>query len=307
MIPRPFIKNLDEIPFPAFHLLQNLEPQQLYCKGITASRGCPFECTYCASKLIWTRQIRFRSPENVAAEIKDRHRKFGITSFSFQDDTMTLDHRFVEKLCRLINDFDFRIIWQCDTRGDTLDFDLLKLMKKSGCIHIRIGLESGSPKIQAMIKKRIKTDKVKAVLQMARTVGIETTVYFMVGFPDETEADIKLSIEIMKKLNPNHTIWSILTPFPGTETWAIAEKRGLVNKNSNWDTFFHHFNQGSIFKTITDEKWNEMLALIDHAQKAQEKKYSIIKFKNKIKNYHILLELGLKNPGRLVKFIKNRM
>ena len=116
-------------------------------------------------------------------------------------------------------------------------------------------------------------------LNMARQSGIETTVYFMVGFPDETEEDIRLSIGAMKDLNPDHTIWSILTPFPGTEIWNLAESRGLVSLNSNWDTFFHHFNKGNIFKTLSDEKWNEMIVLIDAEQKKQEQKFSVIKLK----------------------------
>jgi radical SAM superfamily enzyme YgiQ (UPF0313 family) len=220
---------------------------------------------------------------------------------------MTLNKRFVEKLCNLMLNFDFKILWHCDTRGDTLDLDMLKLMKKAGCYHIYLGLESGSPKIQEMIKKRIDTKRIKEAIKMARQSGIETTVYFMIGFPDETEEDIRLSINAMKDLNPDHTIWSILTPFPGTEIWNLAESRNLVSLNSKWDTFFHHFNKGNVFKTLPDEKWNEMLALVDVEQVTQEHRFSTIKFKNKLRNYISLFKLSLKHPEKIKNFVKKRL
>jgi anaerobic magnesium-protoporphyrin IX monomethyl ester cyclase len=305
--PRLFITDLDMLPYPAFHLLYDLEKQKSTCKGIITSRGCPFECNYCASKLMWTRSVRFRSPDNVVGEIKDRHEKLGIKSFGFHDDTFTLRKPYVMEMCQKISDLDFKISWHCDTRGDTLDKPMLAMMKKAGCNQIYLGLESGSPKIQQMIKKRIDTAKVKTAIDLARAVGIETTVYFMVGFPDETEDDIMESIKTMKYLNPDHTIWSILTPYPGTETWEIAEKRGMLDINTNWDKFFHHFNQGNIFKTLSDDRWNAMIDLIDREQKKQEKRITSLKLKKKFLNYLYLFKLGINNPKKILGFIKKRI
>lgn len=303
---RPFIENLDNLPFPAFHLMHEAEKHRYACTGITSSRGCPFECIYCASKLLWTRAVRFRTPANVVAEIKNRHERLGITSFAFGDDTFTLRPAFVEEFCRLVLDLDFKIKWHCDTRGDTLNLPLLKLMNKAGCEHIYLGLESGSPKIQKLIKKNINSDKVGAAVKMARQAGIETTVYFMVGFPDETEEDIWESINAMKRLNPDHALWSILTPYPGTEVWRIVEERGLVGEDTNWDNFFHHFNQ-NIFNTMPKETWDKMLSIIDQEQEKLNKKLTLIKLKKKIAGKFHLFRLAINNPAKVIAYLKKKI
>ena len=305
---RPMIENLDELPFPAFHLIKNSSKHVSSCKGIIASRGCPFECYYCASKLIWTRKVRFRSAKNVVEEIIDRHQRLGITSFAFHDDTFTLRNDFVQEFCKRVLELDFKISWNCDTRGDTLNFQLLKLMKKAGCKHIFLGLESGSPKIQKMIKKNLATEKVEVAVRSARRAGIETTVYFMVGFPEETEEDIQLSITAMKDIKPDHAIWSILTPYPGTAVWQIAKDQGLIDeKNINWQEFFHHYNRGSLFNSLPQNSWNKILKTIADEQNKIEKRLSLIKIKNKLTAIINLIKTGLNNPNQILNYFKKRV
>lgn len=303
---RPFIHNLDELPFPAFHLMRDAKKNPYACTGITTSRGCPFECNYCASKLLWTRAVRFRSAEKVVEEIKDRHNRLGISSFAFGDDTFTLKPAFVEEFCQRLLDLDFKINWHCDTRGDTLTYPILKLMKKAGCSHIYLGLESGSSKIQKLIKKNINTDKVEVAVKMARKADIETTVYFMVGFPEETEQDVWESIEAMKRLSPDHALWSILTPYPGTEIWQIAEERGLVTRDCNWDSFFHHYNR-NIFNTMPKKNWDKMLAVISQEQEKLNKKLTKVKLKKKLFSKLNLVNLAIKNPGKVISHVKKKM
>jgi len=303
---RPFIENLDSLPFPAFHLMHDAKKYQYACTGITSSRGCPFECIYCASKLLWTRAVRSRSPANVVAEIKHRHERLGVTLFAFSDDTFTFKSAFVEDFCRRVLDLHFKIKWYCDTRGDTVDLRLLKLMKKAGCDHIYLGLETGSPKIQKLIKKNISNEKVCDAIKMARQAGIETTVYFMVGFPDETEEDIWESIQAMRWINPDHALWSILTPYPGTGVWQIAQDRGLVSKDTNWDSFFHHFNQ-NIFNTIPKETWNKTLAVIREEQVKLDKKLTKVKLRKKIADKLSLLKLAINNPARAIAYVKKKI
>jgi len=293
---RPYIKNLNELPLPAYHLVYNAKKYGHIFNGIITSRGCPFACTYCASKVMWTRAVRFRTPENVIEEIKDRHTRLGVASFSFHDDTLTLNRDYITKLCELMRGLDFKIEWHCDTRGDTLDFKILKLMKKAGCYHIYLGLESGSPKILKLIKKNIDTKKVKKAVRMAQMAGITTTVYFMVGFPEETEEDILLSIKAMKWIGSDSVIWSILTPYPGTEIWEIGKAQGVIPERPNWDNYFHHFNQGSVFKTMPREKWDQMLELIDKEQKRHNHRLA---FGRAV----YLAGRVIKDPRKIIKFI----
>jgi len=300
---RPFIQNLDKLPFPAFHLMKDAQKNIYACAGITTARGCPFQCNYCASNLMWTRNVRFRSPANVVEEIKDRHNRLGVKNYSFNDDTFTLRSAFVEEICDRILTLPFKINWHCDTRGDTINLKILKLMKKAGCNHIYLGLESGSPEIQKMIKKNIGNSKIKEAVKMARKAGIETTVYFMAGFPDETEENLMESVVAMKDIAPDHAIWSILTPYPGTETWSTAINRGLVSTDTNWARFFHHSNQ-NIFKGMPKESWEKMLRLIETEQKKINGRMTLIKFKKNIRMKINLAKMAIKNPKKILKQFK---
>ena len=300
---RPFIQNLDKLPFPAFHLMKDAQKNIYACAGITTARGCPFQCNYCASNLMWTRNVRFRSPANVVEEIKDRHNRLGVKNYSFNDDTFTLRSAFVEEICDRILTLPFKINWHCDTRGDTINLKILKLMKKAGCNHIYLGLESGSPEIQKMIKKNIGNSKIKEAVKMARKAGIETTVYFMAGFPDETEENLMESVVAMKDIAPDHAIWSILTPYPGTETWTTALDRGLVSTDTNWARFFHHSNQ-NIFKGMPKESWEKMLRLIETEQKKINDRMTLIKFNKKICEKINLAKMAIRNPKKVFKQFK---
>ena len=300
---RPFIQNLDKLPFPAFHLMKDAQKNTYACTGITTARGCPFKCNYCASNLMWTRNVRFRSPANVVEEIRDRQNRLGIKNYSFNDDTFTLKSAFVEEICNRILTLPFKITWHCDTRGDTITLKTLKLMKKAGCRHVYLGLESGSPKIQKMIKKNISNSKIKEAVKLARKAGIETTVYFMAGFPDETEGNLMESVVAMKNIEPDHAIWSILTPYPGTEIWDLAQKRGLVSIDTDWAKFFHHSNQ-NIFKGMPKESWEKMLKVIEEEQKKINGRMSFIKFKRKIRININLAKMAIKNPKKVLKQFK---
>jgi len=300
---RPFIQNLDKLPFPAFHLMKDAQKNTYACTGITTARGCPFKCNYCASNLMWTRNVRFRSPANVVEEIKDRHNRLGVKNYSFNDDTFTLRSAFVEEICKRILELPFKITWHCDTRGDTLNIGVLKLMKKAGCNHVYLGLESGSPKIQKMIKKNIDNAKIKTAVKMARKAGIETTVYFMAGFPEETAEDLMQSITAMEDIKPDHAIWSILTPYPGTEIWDMARKQGLVSLDTDWARFFHHSSR-NFFNTISKESWEKMLGLIEYKQKKINGRVTLVKLKKKINAKINLAKMAIKNPKKILKQFK---
>lgn len=292
---RPYIRNIDDIPFPAFHLLHDAKSQLDACVGITAARGCPYQCTYCGSSLMWSRKVRFRSANNVVEEINDRYSRLGLKSFSFEDDTFTLRPAYVWELCEKILDMPFPIQWRCDTRGETLNRDMLKLMRKAGCYMMGVGLESGSPKIQSQIKKNLSTDVIKSAVRMAREADVDTTVYMMAGFPDETEEDLQQSISAVNEIKPDHVTWSIMTPYPGTEIWKIAESRGLVNKDCKWETFFHHFDRGNVFQSLSDESWDKLLSIINKQQYRLNNRMTWKKAKK-----------GLTHPGKILDFLRRR-
>lgn len=236
--PRPIINNLDSLPFPAKHLF-NIEhyikkPHEIVKYGnIITSRGCPFRCTYCSNK-IGGRKIRFRSPENIISEIQYLKEKYGLRKFVFLDDCATLNSKRMMKLCQMIIDEKLNIHWICITRVDTVDRNLLKEMKKAGCIAVDYGVESGNPETLKKIKKGFTLEKVENALRWTHETGINSMVNFMHGFPWETANDLKTTRRFIKKIRP----WvdgimpaGIVIPFPKTE---LYEQYKNIYGFENW-------------------------------------------------------------------------
>jgi magnesium-protoporphyrin IX monomethyl ester (oxidative) cyclase len=224
--PRPMIRNLDSLPFPAKHLF-NMEhyvkkPFELTKYGnIITSRGCPFECTYCSNK-IGGKKIRFRSPENIISEIRYLRDKYGIKKFIFLDDCATLNSKRMIKLCRMITNQKLCIRWVCITRVDTVDKKLLIEMKKSGCIAVDYGIESGNIETLKKIKKEITIDEVEKTLKWTHKIGIKSMVNFMHGFPWESATDLRINRRFIKKIRPwvdSFMPAGIVIPFPKTDLY----------------------------------------------------------------------------------------
>lgn len=260
--PREYIKNLDTLPFPARELYLN-EPEGMDYGYIMTGRGCPFECTYCASKKIWNRKTRFRSEQNVIEEIKHVFNTFGTRSFYFIDDTFTLNQNRAKRICQMIVDEALDIEWICDTRIDTLDEELLQLMKKAGCTRIKIGVESGSERILKKIKKGLTKEQIRTAVSMIKDVGIDLTIYLMIGFPTETDSEALETIEFAKELNPTYCSLSILAPYPGTEVYDDMIESGVELPKEHWEYFFHQSKDMILTLNIKESTVNKFFSLND--------------------------------------------
>jgi radical SAM superfamily enzyme YgiQ (UPF0313 family) len=246
------IENLDSLPWPARHLL----PMKKYLPlanqykrkpvtNIIAIRGCPFECTYCSSHSMFGRKIRFRSPENVTAEIKHLIEKYGIKELSFWDDTLTINKQWLEKLCDLIIKNKLDITWSCYGRVNTVDLQLLKKMKKAGCWNIFYGLESGNQELLEIIKKRTTLGQIKNAIKWTKQAGIESRGSFMIALPGETPEMAHKTIQFAIDLDLDYAQFCITTPFPGTELFETAKKFGKLEKKLSkyniWEPVFIPF------------------------------------------------------------------
>ena len=285
---RPYIKNLDELPFPNWNLVYSSDKisAKSFFNSIISSRGCPYQCIFCASKKIWGLNVRYRSPENIFEEIKERKGRYEVNLFHFNDDSFTTKKENVMKLCDMILKNNLKIEWTCDTRVNLVDYDLLKKMKQAGCTQINLGIECGNEKMLRYIKKGITIKQVIEAFKIANKVGISTLAYFMMGFPDETKEDIYDTIALMKKIRPSHPCWSIATPYPGTELYEICQKEGLIKKGINWSTFHHHSKKMGFSKHINKE---DFIKLAEKIEKTV--------FWMKIRHY-------LLHPKRLVEGLK---
>jgi anaerobic magnesium-protoporphyrin IX monomethyl ester cyclase len=234
-IERILIDKLDDIPHPALEALMNFKtyrPQDL--GAIMASRGCPFACTFCGVFNLWTRKVRYRSPESVLAEIKWLHENYGVNYISFRDASFTLRKDLVQALCEGIIQAGWDIQWECITRPDLLDNDLLTLMKKSGCVTIRIGIESGSEEILRHMRKEIDLDRVRAAARLLNQHNFYWSAYFLFGYPLETKNTIKQTLDFIKEINPPFVTLSRFAPIPHTEIFMELKNYGLISPDINW-------------------------------------------------------------------------
>jgi len=228
--PRPFIKNIDDIPFPSVDLLP-MDKYQFNGVKYTAmltSRGCPFGCSFCSSSRLFGGYWRGRSPENVIEEMRILYEKYKIRNIEFVDDTFTLDQKRAEKICDEIIKRGWDVSWGASSRVDTLSKELVEKMKRAGCWIIYLGIESGSQQILDAIGKRITVEQAKKAVKIVKDAGIQVLGSFIIGFLQDTVETIKETIKFAKSLNLDYAQFSILTPYPGTPIYDYALKNNLL-------------------------------------------------------------------------------
>jgi len=228
-----YIENLDEMPMSSYHLL----PMHLYNPplsgalrtpsiSIYSSRGCPGKCTYCMGAMI--KKLRFRSAEKVVEEIEYLIANYGIKEMAFYDDTFCANKKRVRDFCNLLIERKIDLTWSCFSRIDYADEQTLQLMKKSGCHVICYGVESADKTILENIKKQLDLDDVIPVTKMTQKVGIRVRLSFMLGSPGETRETMEKSVRFAIAADPDYAQFLITTPFPGTEMYEWAERRGYI-------------------------------------------------------------------------------
>ncbi|MGB7294723.1 MAG: radical SAM protein [Candidatus Aminicenantales bacterium] len=235
------IPDLDGIPFPQRDLLNirhysSLLSRGTLCTTIISSRGCPFKCAFCDRPLSpVTSHFRARSAKNVVDEIQECV-DLGIKDFLFYDDTFTVSRKRVLAICEEILQRRLRIRWDIRTRVDLVDEEMLRMLKKAGCLAIHYGVEAGNDKILQVIKKGFTISKVKEVFRLTRKLGIETLAYFMIGLPSEEIHDIQDTFDLAKDLRPDYAHFTIFSPYPGTELYYLGLENGII-KTDIWREF----------------------------------------------------------------------
>lgn len=297
---RPHIDDLGNLPFPDF---EDVFEKNFYSPdafgAVIASRGCPYLCSYCASSKLWTNKVRFRSPGNIVDEIEHRIRTCRTQSFRFNDDTFTLQKEMVLAVCDLILNRKLRIRWQCDVRADTISPDLIKCMKEAGCYQVNMGVESASSRILSQIKKNISLREVRNAVRIIRSQGIDIAMYFMIGFPGETKQEALETIHIANKLKPDIPIWSIVTPYPGTEIYESLKKQNLLPRIDDWSLYFHHSPLLRLTDAIADADWH---ALIEQVKESSDRLR--VYYERKIKKGILRKRLW---PGNVLRAVLRRV
>lgn len=230
---RPLIKNLDDCPFPARHLLSNEKYYSLISKkknftAMITSRGCPFHCIFCDNQTI---PYRCRSPKDVVDEMEQCHNLFNINEIDIFDALFSVDPTRVIEICRQIRQRKLKINWSFRTRADLITDAMLDELKGAGCMRIYYGIESGDPVILQNINKKVSIEMVKRVVRLTKKKGIDTFGFFMIGNIGETKETIKKTLDLMLGLPldyvqispvfspPNATLYEMLKERIGRDYW----------------------------------------------------------------------------------------
>jgi anaerobic magnesium-protoporphyrin IX monomethyl ester cyclase len=240
--PRPLIQDLDSLPFPARHIVRQEGYRAAIYSGdrptaMVSSRGCPHHCIYCLwPETLYGHKFRARSAANVVDEMEHVVRDYGVDEVYFDDDCLTVDKRRVKEMCRLLLERGVDVKWIVQSRVDTVDRETLAAMKEAGCHYILFGVESGSPKMLEIMKKRISLDRVREAFKDCREVGIKTQAFFLFGVPGEDQETIRETIEFAKQIDADSTQFAIAIPHPGTELYQVCTEHGWLVYDG-WEDF----------------------------------------------------------------------
>ncbi len=256
---RPFIEDLDSLPFPARYLVDNniyRRPDNNKVQAtIKVSRGCPFHCFFCLATPVSGAKVRRRSPENIVAEIRECVEKYNIKNFLFWSDIFNIDKDWTMKLCQAIIDSGLKITWSANTRADTADLEMAEMMYKSGCRLVSIGVESGSQYMLEKMGKKITLNDVRRTVKVFKKAKIRIYNYFVIGLPWETEETVEETIKFAIELNSDFISFYTATPLPGSRFYDYALEHNLFDKQTSFENAYfypavntHHLSRERVFE-----------------------------------------------------------
>ncbi|MGE5392047.1 MAG: B12-binding domain-containing radical SAM protein [Deltaproteobacteria bacterium] len=223
---REYITDLDMLPYPARDLVDmslyhahahNARSNNTF--QIITSRGCPFQCTFCASGLTLGKKYRMHSPEYIVSEIEFLMEQYGARHFLIQDDTFTINKARLKKTCEMIISKGLDIEWFCFSQVSVVDKETLELMKRAGCYSIGFGVESADETVLSNICKSIKPAQAENAIKMANSLGYKTQAFFIFGNEGDSKETINKTIRFALRSNPTLAFFNILVPYPGTEVF----------------------------------------------------------------------------------------
>lgn len=262
---RPFIRDLDSLPFMAldhFEVGRYFPPagtfRRLPSVTMITSRGCPCRCVFCNTDL-FGKNIRLRSAENVLAEIEEIVGRYKAREINFCDETLTINRDRMAAICEGIMRRGLKIGWKCSTRVDRVDYELLKLMKRSGCFYIGYGVESGVQRILDKLKKGVTLERIRRTFRDTRRAGINSMAYFMMNVPGETPEDIEASIRFSREIRPSYLNFELIKPYRGTALRQMIEEDPHIHINRElWDKW-EHYSAGNHLFYVQDGVSEEFL------------------------------------------------
>ena len=225
---RPFIQNLDQLPFPAYKYFP-LRNYRLFGKlilPIISSRGCPFRCAFCLAPRMAGKRFRARSPKNVVDELEWSKDAYEPDAFTFHDETFTYEKKRVLAICAEMKNRRIGLPWDCSTRVDHVTREVLAGMRAANCQLVSFGVESGSQKILNAMKKGTTVDQNERAIRWAKEVGISVTISVIIGYPGETPDTVAQTLDFIRRTEPDDVHMSLATPYPGIELFDLMKEMG---------------------------------------------------------------------------------
>ena len=315
---RPLIENLDDLPYPAYDLVdmnQYLNPQKIGYRSfqnraisMITSRGCPFNCCFCAVHLHMGQKFRAHSAEYVLNHIQYVVDKFKVQNIFFEDDNLTLDLKRFEAICDGIIERNIKIGWETPNgvRADCLNLELLKKMKQSGANSIFVGVESGDQQIlDNVICKSLDLNRVVEFAKNAQQIGLKTGAFYIIGFPGETKANMQRTVDFALELKRKYDVGMHLfaaTPSYGTSLYEECKAKGYLPADLSWNSFAQARQAKGLPLITTNEFTPTEVKEIAAKALAEYKKLSLI---GHIKHPGKALKTAFKQPQLILKYIKN--
>lgn len=249
--PPRYVTDLDALDFPAWDLIRPESYPEAghgaFAKNfptapLIITRGCPFQCTFCAGGAISGKRVRSRSVGNVIAEMEYLHTRHGVREFLIEDENLTLQRALTYEFCeRLMASAVRGVSWSCPSgvRIDTLNLDLLKTMERAGCYSLAVGVEFGTQKMLDLTKKRLTLEMIEEKVDLLSRTNIKTTGFFLLGVPGEDLGDMNATIDFALRLGIGRAQFNNFMPLPGSELYDALRSRGILGELS-WDRFFVH-------------------------------------------------------------------
>jgi len=221
--------------------LDRLVPPSRYFNDhiVLSSRGCPWDCSFCASRALWGRGVRAHSAGYVLDMLEELLHKHSLSAIAFKDETFTADRALVLALCSGMRERGLNIVWSCDTRADVLDAELVSAMRAAGCRRISLGVESANEGLLQRLNKKMSPATVREATRLARSMGLSVRYYMIAGSPGETMASLQRSLDFVRDAGPSEVIFNPFTLLPGTREWERAVHSGRCSAECFFtDTFF---------------------------------------------------------------------